>query len=115
MNKVQMIELLRFRGITELNKGESVADAIARSGGEPTLQEMVIANENAMKYFIGKFQVEENLTKHLALSLESANLRIEKLEEDNLFLQCLREAGVDNWSGYSYAQELKDEYDRSEE
>jgi len=110
-----MIELLKFRGITELNKGESVADAIARSGGEPTLQEMVIANENAMKFYIGKYQVEENLGRHLASSLEIANARIEKLEDDNLFLQCLREAGVDNWSGYSHAQDLKDEYDSSEE
>jgi hypothetical protein len=28
------------------------------------------------------------------------------LLDDAEFLQCLREAGVDNWSGYDYANEL---------
>ena len=35
------------------------------------------------------------------------------LQEDSLWLSCLSDAGVDNWSGYDFAmkefQELKDE------
>ena len=27
------------------------------------------------------------------------------LQEDSRMLQCLHDAGVDNWSGYSYAME----------
>ena len=33
----------------------------------------------------------------------------EDLKEDALFLQALRKAGVDNWEGYSYAQDLLEE------
>ena len=32
--------------------------------------------------------------------------RTEDDEHDLFFLQCLYQAGVDNWEGYSYAQEL---------
>ena len=31
---------------------------------------------------------------------------IKKLSEDSKFLLALRHAGVDNWEGYSYAQDL---------
>lgn len=34
----------------------------------------------------------------------------EKLEEDSMFLNCLRGAGVDNWDGYEVAQEAFQEY-----
>ncbi len=42
-------------------------------------------------------------------------ITIPKKEYDELvhasnFLTCLESAGVDNWSGYSYAQEMMDEY-----
>lgn len=30
---------------------------------------------------------------------------VEELEDDSLFLDCLRANGVDNWSGYECAQE----------
>ena len=33
----------------------------------------------------------------------------DSLLEDSFFLECLRGAGVDNWSGYDYAIELKNE------
>lgn len=29
----------------------------------------------------------------------------DELSDDSLFLSCLRGAGVDNWDGYSFAQE----------
>lgn len=35
----------------------------------------------------------------------------DSLIEDQRFLECLRNAGVDNWEGYDYAMELLDEDD----
>jgi len=35
--------------------------------------------------------------------------RVEKLEDEVAFLDCLRAAGVDNWSGYGDAQEMMDD------
>lgn len=35
---------------------------------------------------------------------------IESAHESALFLACLESAGVDNWDGYSYAQEEYQEY-----
>lgn len=34
---------------------------------------------------------------------------LDKLEENSNFLCCLQNAGVDNWDGYEYAQELMEE------
>jgi hypothetical protein len=31
-----------------------------------------------------------------------------QLLEDSHFLQCLQDAGVDNWDGYDFAQEMYD-------
>ncbi|UZV39677.1 hypothetical protein APT65_00074 [Trabzonvirus APT65] len=33
----------------------------------------------------------------------------EEMLEDQIFLQCLQAAGVDNWDGYSDAQEMMEE------
>ena len=33
----------------------------------------------------------------------------ESLLSNSLFLECLQGCGVDNWSGYDYAQEMFDE------
>lgn len=57
MNKIQYIELLKLRGITDLKNrsiGLTLAEAIKKSGGEPTIEEMVVVNENAMNYFFSK-------------------------------------------------------------
>jgi hypothetical protein len=35
----------------------------------------------------------------------------EQLKEDSFFLECLQGAGVDNWEGYDYALELRDQED----
>lgn len=34
----------------------------------------------------------------------------EELLDDSVFLNCLRNEGVDNWSGYEFAQERFQEY-----
>lgn len=36
--------------------------------------------------------------------------KINQLENELLFLHCLQEMGIDNWSGYGDAQVLYDEY-----
>ena len=38
-----------------------------------------------------------------------------ELKRDQDFLNCLAAAGVDNWEGYEYAQELMDDDDEDEE
>lgn len=40
---------------------------------------------------------------------------LDKLEADSEFLNALRCAGVDNWDGYSYAQEMLDGDSEEEE
>ena len=42
-------------------------------------------------------------------ALETELFLITKVEEDSEFLSCLEAAGVDNWEGYSYAQEMMEE------
>jgi hypothetical protein len=39
----------------------------------------------------------------------------EKLLEDSDWLNCLEQAGVDNWEGYSVAIDIRDEYKLLEE
>ena len=40
--------------------------------------------------------------------------RYYELLEDSRFLDALRATGVDNWSGYEYAQEMIEEWDKEE-
>lgn len=47
MNKLQYIELLRLRGITEL-RGWSIATALSLTGGDPTEAEMIKVNRNIL-------------------------------------------------------------------
>ena len=37
---------------------------------------------------------------------EEFRAELEKVQEDSEFLECLKSAGVDNWGGYSEAQEM---------
>lgn len=37
---------------------------------------------------------------------EEFRIALEKVQEDSEFLECLKSAGVDNWDGYSEAQEM---------
>lgn len=39
---------------------------------------------------------------------------IKEIEKDLTWLQCLENAGVDNWEGYYYAQELFEEESEDE-
>ena len=43
-------------------------------------------------------------------AVEVLSQRIAELEERDMFLQCLEEAGVDNWDGYSEAHRILAEW-----
>ena len=100
MNKIQYIKLLAMRGITEL-KGMSIAEAVRKSGGEPSDGEMVKVNEESMKYYAEKW--EEEKAKN-----ETLQKIVEKLEKRDEWLSCLEQAGVDNWEGLGVAVDIRD-------
>ena len=50
------------------------------------------------------------MIKNITISLAEYN----RLVEDQMWLRCLQNAGVDNWEGISYAYELKQELDEEE-
>jgi len=99
MNKIQYIELLRLRGVDKLSEGESIAAAMARTGGQPTESEMVKVNENCMTYFIHLY----NTTKE---ELEKVKVDLKEAQTDLKWLEALEAAGVDNWAGYDSAKEI---------
>ena len=115
MNKIQYIELLKLRGITELEKGETVGMAIRKTGGEATEAEMVLVNENAMKHFIDKLNESEKTCTELRKQIITLENEVIVLGEDVRFLNALEAAGVDNWEGYGTAQEILEEWDAEEE
>lgn len=108
MNKIQTIELLKLRGVVDLN-GSSIGKAIKDSGGDPSLEEMVKVSENAMIYFIDKRDESEGKLKDALVDNLKLHKAMEASEEDLSFLECLRAAGVDNWEGYSVAQDMMKE------
>lgn len=62
--------------------------------------------------------MEENMIRGAILAMQVDNDTktklfnyLDNLVEDSNFLNCLRQAGVDNWGGYEYAQELLEEQD----
>ncbi len=40
---------------------------------------------------------------------------LEEMDNDSIFLSALQNAGVDNWEGYEYAQELLEEWNDENE
>lgn len=104
MNKIQYIKLLALRGITEL-KGESIASAVRSSGGDPTTEEMVKVNQQAMEHYIHKFQDADNDLNKTRDTLETT---FAKLAIADNWINALEAAGVDNWEGYDIAQDIRD-------
>lgn len=58
------------------------------------------------RQLLSHLNAEEN---DMALEFEAKLIELlnqqDQLNEDSQFLQCLKNAGVDNWDGYSIAQE----------
>ena len=106
MSKQQYIELLRLRGITEFElSNETLADAIRRSGGEPTIEEKFRATELAMLYYANRWASESNSVDALKKQVVKLQTEVMKLQEDSELLNALIIHGVDNWEGYSLAIE----------
>lgn len=40
---------------------------------------------------------------------------LEEMDYDSMFLSALQNAGVDNWEGYEYAQEILEEWENESE
>ncbi len=54
-------------------------------------------------------KLENALRGYGEIDLEELLIEIRSLEEDSDFLSALEQAGVDNWSGYSFAFEILEE------
>ena len=106
MNKIQYIKLLEIRGITLPVFRQSIAQAVEDSGGSPTPEEMVKVNQLAMEYFINKFQETKN---ELDKAQETLEVTFIELSNAKRWIDALHAAGVDNWSGYETAQDIRDE------
>ena len=110
MNKLQYLNLLKLRGIHDLKDrsiGLTIAEAVKNSGGEPTEAEMVVVNEMTMNHWLDKYL---KLLKDYDL-LKEQNA---KLIDETIFLDALRAAGVDNWSGYEHAHEMMEEWQEND-
>lgn len=105
MNKIQYIELLKLRGITELN-GITVAQAVKNSGGEPTEAEMVKVNHAAMLHYLNKMVDYSDALSEANKEVLNLKFKVKQLEERDQWLSCLEAAGVDNWEGYGIAQDM---------
>lgn len=51
----------------------------------------------------------ENVKDLTQEQYEELKENLEELQKEVKFLDCLSAAGVDNWDGYSYAQELMED------
>jgi len=98
MNKLQLIHLLKNRGVTDLN-GITIAEAIRQTGGQPTVEEMVKVNEAIMFDCLNKIRELELLAKQLSDENTNLKSKIEKYEKSHTTLLLLKAAGVDNWEG----------------
>lgn len=72
---------------------------------EPTAEELGLKSPIAKQVYGLSKKVRE-----LQEQLREKDQRIAKLEERDMFLQCLEEAGVDNWEGYSEAHRILAEW-----
>jgi len=108
MNKLQYIKLLALRGVTEL-VGETLGMAVGRTGGDATQEEMVKVNEACMRHYMDKYESEQEINKNLLEEVGKLRAKVNKLADDSLMLSCYRNAGIDNWDGAGYAEEMYDE------
>ncbi len=100
MNKIQYINYLKIKGFDELPKEETIGSMIKKIG-EPTTNEMVTVNELTFKYFMSE---NDELKKEII----KLNKTVSAMEDDIEWLNCLEQAGVDNWEGFGVAQDIRD-------
>lgn len=102
MNKLQLIKLLELRGVTELEKGQSLGQAIRDTGGEARKDELLEVMRLCEVYYLDKIKTLES-------HVEQLDKRNDDMFEDVIWLRCLEAAGVDNWEGYEIAAEMYNE------
>ena len=54
-------------------------------------------------------KVVDNYIKDLKKKIADLEAQLEKYDDDIIFLECLRAAGVDNWEGYDEALKMMNE------
>jgi hypothetical protein len=99
---MQYKKLLETRGITELERGQSVADAVKATGGDPSPEEMLKVDIMVIHHYID--EAKEAREKCEKLGAENG-----RLWEDSNKLRALEAAGVDNWEGYDVAMDMMSE------
>ena len=63
-------------------------------------------------YEEGYLELANNNSKRRGEKIKELEKKIEEMESDLLFLNCLQCAGVDNWDGYDFA--VEDFHERTE-
>ena len=115
MKVQQYIELLKLRGVTKLDKGQSVADAVKNTGGNPTDSEMRIVNEIIINDLYEKIMKLENdyeiKMKILNNNISNLEVKLKESEKYSDWVYCLEVAGYDNWDGIEYASDIWKEQD----
>lgn len=99
MNKLQLIKLLEVRGVTELEKGQSLGQAIRDTGGEATYDELLKVMQLCAEYYNARIESMEK-------QVEKYSKQWSEAEQDLLWLRCLEAAGVDNWEGHDIAVDM---------
>lgn len=100
MTEIQKQALLITRNYIKEDK-ESLDEAIENSGGIPYGLELTRLNNLTIDLYEKEIQRLKNI--------------IIPLEEDSNWLNCLRNAGVDNWEGYEIAIDMfNEEYGESD-
>lgn len=113
MNKKQIVALLKLRGVTKLEQGETVAQAIERTGGEATVEEMMEVEADVEKKNITKDEAtqafeayNEVLKKEKQLE---ADVEYRKKQELSKYAEVINEIEeITKGIAEAYAQELKE-------
>jgi hypothetical protein len=102
MNILQITELLKLRGITQLPQGTSAGMMIEQTGGQPSLSELNKVNQNVISLLI---------TQKGELKKEIDTLKEERQENEKRLnlLTAFEFGGVDNWEGYDISIEAWEE------
>lgn len=100
----QILSGIKFNEEEAIGKARGYLAALSQTtDGYELISAIEVFNESVVAKLNEKDStIDDN---QIVLSMDDYN----ELVDDQNFLQCLQGAGVDNWDGYSYAQEMFDE------
>lgn len=75
------------------------------SGGSKTGTNVALYDAAGANRIIGRYKSSWPDVKRVPVAFGLTQDQADDLEDSQLFMDCLDGAGVDNWSGYDYAQE----------